>query len=139
MLQPGTWRGEGQITFSMADDALFFFTTWTVFPSEEGVIHLSQEIEINGIPEKRRNHFTLRALTPSSFSIELENDVVGKVSGTGVIDARVIAWEFRGEAQEFEGYETYELQEDGSYLMRAEFSAGPEYRTHVRGFITQET
>jgi uncharacterized protein (DUF2147 family) len=86
-----------------------------------------------------RNNFCVFNVTSSDFKIELENSIVGKVVGKGVIGPKVIAWEFRRKDQEFEGYEIYELQESGSYKMRAEFTAGDGLRTHVEGFIDPST
>ncbi len=131
----GVWKGSGSISFSMADDILEFTTLWTVLPSEDGNFYFSQEIAIQGLSETMRNQFTLRPLNNESFDIVLENQIIGKVMGSGLISDETIAWEFRRKDQEFEGYEIYELQEDGSYKMKAEFTAGAGLRTYVSGQI----
>lgn len=135
ILSPGVWEGEGKITFSMAEDVLKFSMQWTILPMEDEKIYFHQQIHIDGFADEMRNSFCISALTASSFDITLENSIVGKVEGKGVINPEVIAWEFRRKDQEFEGYEIYELQENGSYKMRAEFTAGDGLRTHVQGFI----
>ncbi|MCH9627521.1 MAG: hypothetical protein S4CHLAM2_11620 [Chlamydiales bacterium] len=135
ILTPGIWEGAGQITFSMAEDILDFTMRWSVLPLEEEKVEFHQEIVVEGLADTMRNHFCVSSLTPSAFEIELENKIVGKVVGTGVISSQVIAWEFRRKDQEFEGYEIYELQEDDSYQMRAEFTAGDGLRTCVQGAI----
>jgi hypothetical protein len=135
IFSPGAWEGEGVITFSMAEDTLPFKTQWTVLPEEEGEIFFSQSIEIDGLKEKMRNQFCIFETTEAHFEIRLENHLVGKVVGKGVIDSKVIAWEFRDPSQEFEGFEIYELQRDGTYQMRAEFTSGEGFRTTVRGTI----
>ena len=132
---PGVWEGNGTITFSMAEDILDFKMSWTVLPLEDEKIFFTQEIDIDGFADKMRNHFCISHISGSEFEIELENNVVGKVIGKGVISPKVLAWEFRRKDQEFEGYEIYELQQDGSYKMRAEFTAGEGLRTQVQGFI----
>jgi len=132
---PGIWEGTGTISFSMAEDILDFTTTWTVLPMEKQKIYFNQEISIKSFPERMRNHFTLWFISPTSFEILLENQVVGKVFGSGLITSTAIAWEFRRKDQEFEGYEIYELQKEGSYKIRAEFTAGDQMRTHVAGSI----
>ncbi|MCC5831468.1 MAG: hypothetical protein JJU12_00290 [Chlamydiales bacterium] len=132
---PGVWSGEGVITFSMAEDVLNFKMEWTILPAEEGKIYFNQVIAVAGFSDKMRNNFSVSDITASDFEIELENGIVGRVVGKGVVGPKVIAWEFRRKDQEFEGYEIYELQESGSYKMRAEFTAGDGLRTHVEGFI----
>lgn len=119
----------------MAEDILNFSMSWTILPEEEGKIYFNQVIAINDIADRMRNNFCVYNMTASEFEIDLENAIVGKVIGKGVISPKVIAWEFRRRDQEFEGYEIYELQENGSYKMRAEFTAGEGLRTHVEGFI----
>lgn len=133
---PGVWEGKGTITFSMAEDILPFTMEWLVLPIEEQKIYFSQEIAIESLPERTRNHFTLWQLSPTTFEILLENQIVGKVSGSGLITPITIAWEFRRRDQEFEGYEIYELQQGGSYKVKAEFTAGEQMRTHVTGSIS---
>lgn len=136
---PGVWEGSGTISFSMLEEVLEFNTTWLVLPKEEGNFYFNQEIEIKTFPEKMRNRFTLHPLSDSAFDIVLENQIVNKVVGSGLIDPMTIAWEFRRKDQDFEGFEIYELQPDGSYKMRAEFTSGDNMRTFVSGTIARKT
>jgi hypothetical protein len=135
IFKPGIWDGTGRITFSIATDVLDFVMQWTILPMDEKRIYFNQEITINSLPERMRNHFTIWHLTDSNFEIQLENQIVGKVVGSGLITPKTIAWEFRRRDQEFEGFEIYELQQDGSYKMHAEFTAGEGMRTQVFGAI----
>jgi hypothetical protein len=136
IFSPGVWEGAGTITFSMAEDVLPFTMRWTILPMEDQKIYFNQEIAIKSFPEKMRNQFTLWNLSATAFELQLENQIVGKVKGSGLITPKAIAWEFRRKDQEFEGYEIYELQKDGSYKMHAEFTAGEGMRTHVTGSIS---
>ncbi len=135
IFSPGVWEGSGTITFSMAADILEFTMRWTILPIEEHQIHFHQEIDIKTFPEKMSNHFTLKPVSPTAFEILLENTIVGKVVGSGLISPTSIAWEFRRKDQDFEGFEIYELQPDNSYKMRAEFTAGAGMRTTITGQI----
>lgn len=136
IFSPGVWEGSGIITFSMAEDILDFTMRWTILPiDEDEKIYFHQEIDIKTFPEKMRNHFTLWQLSSTLFEIKLENQIVGKVVGSGLITPTSIAWEFRRKDQEFEGFEIYELQPDASYKMKAEFTAGAGMRTQVSGQI----
>lgn len=119
----------------MADDALDFIMRWKVEPNDDGEIVFRQEITIDDLGQKMNNQFRVSSLTSEAFQIALENQLVGKVCGKGVVDSKVIAWEFREPEQEFDGFEIYELQEDASYKMRAEFTAGEGLRTYVQGQI----
>ncbi len=106
----------------MADDELDFRVTWIVLAEDERKIHFSQEVDLVSINEKMRNQFCVSSITPERFVIQLQNQLVKKVEGIGVITPETIAWEFHNRDQEFEGFEIYDLQEDGSYIMRAEFT-----------------
>lgn len=135
ILSPGVWEGSGIISFSMADDVLHFKTRWTVLPQEEGKIYFSQLLDVNEYTDKMQNSFCISDLSQDKFHIQLENQLAGKVQGEGLISPQSIAWEFRRKDQEFEGFEIYERQEEGTYKMRAEFTAGEGLRTFVKGFI----
>lgn len=135
IFSPGIWHGEGAITFSMAEDELPFSMQWQVDALSIGEIHFSQIVDIENFAEKMRNSFRIWNIEQKAFQIELENSIVGKVHGQGVFEEQLIAWEFRKNDQAFEGYEIYQLQRDGSYKMRAEFTAGEGLRTFVKGNI----
>lgn len=139
IFSPGYWEGGGQITFSMAEDILEFSMQWIVMPIEEGWIYFSQEINIKTFPEKMRNQFTVWNVTTNTFEIQLENQIVGKVVGSGLFTPQTIAWEFRRKDQDFEGFEIYELQRDLSYKMKAEFTAGGGMHTRVGGYISKRS
>lgn len=119
----------------MAEDALPFTMRWTILPREDGEIFFNQVIDVESFSENMRNQFCIWNVTDTQFEIRLENHLIGKVTGSGLISPTVIAWEFKNPEQELQGFEVYEKQTDGSYKMRAEFTAGEGLRTCVRGFI----
>jgi hypothetical protein len=69
----------------------------------------------------------------------LENQALGKITGKGLINEKVIAWEFRVEDIGFEGFELYEKQDDLTYLMRAEYATSDQFRTLIQGRVWQQT
>jgi hypothetical protein len=139
LLTPAVWLGQGKIKLSLAVEELVFFTRWSIAEADtEGKIVLIQEIQIKGLPEIMHNEFTLSNLSQGEFSIELENEAVGRVTGKGVINDKVIAWEFRVEDIGFEGFEIYEKQDDKNYLMRAEYATNDEFRTLIEGKLWQK-
>lgn len=135
IFKQGTWTGSGKISFSMAEDELPFRMRWSVVAEKQGSICFSQLVEVENFQDPLTNNFVIFSITPSHFTITLENDLVGKVEGKGLYSEKLIAWEFRNASEGFEGYEIYELQTDGSYKMRAEFMGGEDYRTFVSGSI----
>jgi hypothetical protein len=131
---PGHWLGKGTISFSESDDRLTFYTRWTVMDGGPNGPECNQEIEIEGFSERMQNAYRVTEVTGSSFAIELINPLIGQVMGEGLISDRIIAWEFRDRtATGFEGYESYELQEDGSYKVHAEYTSSNQLRTVVDG------
>src|SRR5262245_6402878 len=91
---PGKWIGEGKIAFSASAEMLRFYTRWEIGKATPAGIACQQEVEMQGTEPNMKNAFLITHITPSSFEIEIENDLFGKVVGIGIIDARTIAWEF---------------------------------------------
>lgn len=138
ILQPNAWIGEGKIVLNMVDENLGFFTRWSVsHPDPSGKIECVQEVQIKGLSEVMLNQFFFYDLSPNAFIVELENQALGKVQGKGIINEKVIAWEFRVSELGFEGFEFYERQSDNSYLMRAEYASSDQFRTIIQGRVWQ--
>jgi hypothetical protein len=120
----------------MVEDELEFFTRWSLEnKDDEGVIPASQEVQIKGLSDIMQNQFKISEVTGTQFTITLENATLGKITGKGIIKDDLIAWEFRNPEIGFEGFEFYEKQPDGSYLMRAEYATPEQDRTYIRGKI----
>lgn len=120
----------------MVEEKLNFFTKWSVAESDfTGKIQSVQELQISGISENMRNELTFYDFTDSKFCVEMENLNIGKVVGSGVFDDNMLAWEFRENDLNFEGYETYHLQKDGSYIIHAEYVTSDQFRTQIDGKI----
>lgn len=139
LLEPKNWLGEGKISLSMSDEELDFYTRWNATAKDpQGEIAAQQEVQIKGMSDVMHNQFVITDLTPTHFIIELENAALGTITGKGIIKDNLIAWEFRDQELGFEGFEFYEKQEDGSYLMRAEYSTPDQYRTTIKGKIWEK-
>lgn len=140
LFSQGNWVGEGKIILGMLGEELKFRTHWNVEPRDfAGKIQCIQEIQVEGIPENMRNGFSFFDFQNRAFGIEMENQNVGRIAGTGVFDDNLIGWEFRNSGTNFEGYETYHLQPDGSYLMRGEYISTDQYRTQIEARIWLST
>lgn len=139
ILSPSSWLGEGKIQLNMVEEELGFFTRWNVSQkSNDGKIECVQEIQVKGLSDIMHNQFLFFDLNPGTFSIELDNPSVGKISGKGLITDKVIAWEFRANQVGFEGFEIYEKQPDDSYFMHAEYSTSDQLRTTIKGKVWQD-
>jgi hypothetical protein len=82
-----------------------------------------------------RNDLTFYDFGAKTFTVDMENQNVGRIVGTGVYDEKMIAWEFRNNDMNFEGYETYSLQLDGSYTMKGEYVTSDQFRTLIEARI----
>lgn len=138
LLVPGTWIGQGKITFTVSPDHLVFFTKWIVEPSINGTISCEQHVEMEGREGALINRFHLSKITNEGFLMGLSNDLIGNIQGKGVLDEKTVAWEFRDQS-ELEGFEVYELQPNGDYAMHAEFLSSDNFRTIVDGKIWKKT
>jgi hypothetical protein len=135
----GYWIGEGRVTFNASPDILKFYTRWVISPQFSPsksieTVSCFQEVEMQGTEEHIKNQFNLFNVSADAFIIELENDLIGRVSGTGLFDAKKIAWEFKAHPT-FEGFEVYELQENGDYLFHAEYVSPDQFRSVIDGRI----
>ena len=137
IFEPGFWLGEGKISLSMMDEKLPFYTRWTV-PSadDKGLIACLQEIQIAGLSDMMHNQFSFYDVSRQNFAIKLENQSIGKVVGKGIINSKLIGWEFRLGQLGFEGFEFYEVaKEPDTYLLHAEYAASDDFRTVIHGKI----
>jgi hypothetical protein len=138
ILTPSQWLGEGKIVLNMVEEELAFFTRWNVSDKDPaGLIECVQEIQVKGLSDIMMNQFIFTNVSQNSFTIELENQALGKIVGTGVINDKVIGWEFRMPELGFEGFEFYEKQPDNSYMMHAEYSTSDQFRTLIKGRVWQ--
>lgn len=128
------WNGEGNIRLNMVDEELVFYTRWN-FLKTNGKIEGIQEIQVKGLSDIMLNQFTFSNFVQGKFIIELENQALGKITGTGLSSDKVIAWEFRIPELGFEGFEFYELDVDGTYKMRAEYATRDQFRTLIQGKV----
>ncbi len=139
MFSPKNWLGEGSINLSMVEEELPFYTRWNLGALDpEGKISAFQEIQIKGMSDIMHNQFLITDLTATHFNIELENASLGTIRGKGIIKDNLVAWEFRDTDIGFEGFEFYEKQDDGSYLMRAEYATPDHHRTVIKGRIWEK-
>ena len=134
LFKPGLWIGEGKVTFSASPETLRFYTKWTIEEEVDKKIICYQHVEMEGGDSNVFNTFIFSGILPTSFSVELTSEMLGSVQGKGVIDAKTIAWEFRGHP-DFEGFEVYELQENGDFMLHAEYSSADQIRTIIDGRI----
>ena len=136
ILEPNSWIGEGNINLNMVEEDLSFYTKWQILKKDSvGKIQGIQEIQIGGISENMKNELTFYDFTSNTFTVEMENLNIGRVVGKGVFNEKLIAWEFRDNDLNFEGFETYYLQDDGSYLMHSEYVTSDQFRTQIEGRI----
>lgn len=138
ILQPGTWIGEGKVSFSVSPELLRFYTKWVVLQSAPTGIACTQTVEIEGNEPHMKNYFLMSEITDTEFLIDLENDILGEVRGKGVFDKKNIAWEFHGRGG-LEGFEIYELQDNGEYTVHAEYTSPDQYRTLIDGRIWKKS
>lgn len=134
IFKPGLWVGEGKVTFSASPERLRFYTKWDVEKEKHHSVACQQQVEMEGGNDNVFNNFVFTDVQPASFLIELTSDMLGTIMGKGVIDAKTIAWEFRGHP-DFEGFEVYELQDNGDYMLHAEYSSNEVIRTIIDGRI----
>lgn len=136
IFSPGTWNGEGKILLNMVEEELSFNTAWGIQNKDyAGKVSCAQEIHIHGLTENTRNELFFYNFQGNTFAVDMENPNIGKVVGMGVFDEKTIGWEFRNNDMNFEGYETYSLQPDGSYLMRGEYVTSDQFRTQIEARI----
>lgn len=120
----------------MVEENLKFLTNWNISNKDfAGKVSCVQEISIQGLSENMRNELSFFDFQPKTFTVEMENQNIGRIVGTGIYDEKMLGWEFRENDLKFEGYETYLLQDDGSYLVKGEYFSSDQFRTQIEGRI----
>lgn len=135
---PGRWVGGGKITFSSASEHIRFYTSWNIDKKTNNTILLQQKVEMQPLQNVVNNSFLLYDFSGNKFKIELESEQINKSVGSGLIDEKTIAWEFRS-SEGVEGFEVYELQENGDYMFHAEYASLGQFRTIVDGRIWRKS
>lgn len=130
---PGIWIGEGKITITLVAQFLKFYTKWEIKEESPGCYQAYQIIENVGTDEKLFNTYRFFDLKNNTFKVHMKNDLFGEVEGKGIIDTKTIAWEFT--KKPLNGYEVYEVQENGDYLFHAEYISSEDFSTTVEGLI----
>lgn len=139
LLDPSSvWIGEGEVTFPSSQEKIRFFTRWQKKEVTPDVIKWLQEVELHHVQQTTYNYFSIFDIKDGHFKIVLENEMMGKVSGKGVIDPKIVAWELRDHPG-MEGFEVYELQTDGQYHFRAEYSSPDRFHTLIHGKIWKKS
>ncbi len=139
IFSPSIWIGEGKITFSTSPEIIHFYTKWTCEQEVNNHGYIShQQVEMQGVEDNVFSKMSFLDVTSESFKITLENELIGKVVGKGLIDDKTIAWEYRT-GTDFEGFEVYELQENGDYMFHAEYSSPDQYRTIIDGRVWKKS
>lgn len=140
IFNPGCWIGEGNINLNALSDKLIYFMRWrsVVVDLELTEFEATQEIQIAGHTDVMYNHFLFTNFDRKEFDVVLENQAWGEVTGRGMVDDHFIGWEFRKNDLGFEGFEFYELQEDDTYQIKAEFITQEDLRTNIEGKIWKQ-
>lgn len=139
IFNPGAWAGEGKIVLNMVEEELLFNTNWAVQNKDfSGKVTCAQDIQIQGLSENMRNELTFYDFGAKHFTVDMENQNVGRIVGTGIYDENMIGWEFRGSDSNFEGFETYTRQADGSYHMKGEYITSDQFRTQIEARLFQK-
>lgn len=134
LFQPGIWIGEGKVSFSGSKDTVRFFTRWTTSQTLEKPARFVcfQEVELHNLKQTTRNQFVFFDFFNNHFKVEMENEDMGRVTGKGNFTPNSVAWELRSYPGS-EGFEVYELQENGDYFFHADYVSTESFRTHIEG------
>lgn len=141
ILETGNWIGEGKIRFSMMEgEDLSLTIRWVIPPPDaKGKIAAVQDIHIGGLSENMCNRLIFYDITSDCFNIELQNQSLGTVIGKGIVNKKLIGWEFRLEKFGFEGFEFYETsKQKGIYLFHAEYATSDDFRTVMHGKVWRQ-
>lgn len=129
---PGLWKGEGKMLLTLIPDEIKFTTSWKVLPPDlQGVIRCVQEVKIDCLATSTSNQFSFYPKNGGRYTLDLDTEALGRVSGSCLASGEVLAWELGHKSQGFGGFELYERLQDGSYKMKGEFATGDACRSEV--------
>lgn len=134
IFEQGEWIGKGKVAFTTATDTLNFYTKWEIEEAPHPDVLCIQTVEMEGTEGKMVNKYHITERKDNQFTVTLTNDIIGTVMGTGKITPETITWEFRGQ-ENFDGFEVFERQSDGSYTIHAEYNALGSFKTVIDGIL----
>ena len=141
IFSPGIWIGEGTISLLAVRQLIKFYTRWNIQEEQLGILIATQVVETEGVEEHLINQWTFQKNEPLHFSVTLESASVGKITGTGRYEPRIISWEFIGNESDesVKGFERYDYQESGFYFLQAKYGAAAPYCTIIDGRLWQKS
>lgn len=107
---------------------------WVVHKKNHGIIVAKHSVELDGVNDVLINHYQFYEFKEDTFLVNMENAISGKTSGQGIYTDKKVGWELRGHT-EFEGYEMYHLQADGTFVLQGEYTSFDQYRSEIRGTL----
>lgn len=131
--RPGKWLGEGVIKLNLIKEPMKFYSRWTITDGDKDRYHCVQEIEVEGLADRMHNEFDFDFSKHDDIQVELENTSIGKVKATGILDPKMIAWEYSNDPGEFGGYEVYEKEDEKTYNFRSHFITADHLRSFIQG------
>lgn len=134
IFQSGIWVGEGKITIGLSSGFMKFYTKWEIEKEDSRLITAIQRVELDRGASHLINRFSFACTENQHFFVSLQNESVGNAEGKGLWDEKKLAWEFR-DPHVFEGFEVYELQDNGDYFFHAEYGTPDAFKTTVEGLI----
>jgi len=138
IFHPGTWIGEGNISFSSSPKKIHFYTKWIVGEEGPSGIYCEQQVEMQGGHDRLYNRVVFSKIVNGSFVIQLANEAIENGTGEGIYNEQNLAWEFPAQTSQledshFEGFEIYTLKSDLTYEIHAEYSSGDAFKTIIDG------
>lgn len=144
IFDPGTWIGEGDISFSTSEQKIHFYTKWTIKALEDEGILCEQQVERQDGCDRFFNKFLFSNISEKDFVVEITNDNVTKGNGVGVFNEHNIGWDFPAQSgiddeYHFEGYEIYHLKSDSTYEIHGEYFSGNSFKTIIKGKLWKKS
>lgn len=135
ILSPGKWIGTGKMLLTHSEEEIPFELIWnvSVLDQESGLIECVQELVLDKGKDHLTNAFIFSEPEERQFEVEMDNDALGQVEGRGFLDHEFLGWEFRNTGGRVEGFESYTLQREGGYVLKAEFGSHAEIKTTLVG------
>jgi hypothetical protein len=140
ILSPGRWIGKGVMHLTHTEEDIPFELIWTVaiLDLESGLIECVQELILEDAKDHLTNEFIFTEPEEDKFEVEMDNDALGQVEGTGFIDREFLGWEFRNTGGGVEGFESYTRLTGGDYSLKAEFGSSTDIKTTLVGNLYRE-
>ncbi|MEM1283704.1 MAG: hypothetical protein AAGG81_09155 [Chlamydiota bacterium] len=129
------WRGHGTMIILQTGAVIHFDMTKTLQEKKEGVIIMTQQVNLKEINERWSTQFKFHQFENEQFDVELHNDTVGHIHGDGYYNDSDVSWKIYDEQHSIIGKTQFMHLQHDAYLINSTYKFPGTTQISISGVI----